>query len=233
MGTRAFILTSMGLWASATAALGCTAQGVVADDGGGVVLPTSDAGVQDAAAGAVASMEDGAADVDAQKIRAQYQGSPLCNAVRWKGCYPDDPRTSTASECALAPDGGPYNVAGGYDNVELGCHVVRANQPLGVQPVCTPAGAGGDGATCTRGLDCAPGYECVGDGTCRHYCCAGSCGSEGEFCDLQATSDTMLEVPVCMPLRPCGLLDTPSDAGSCSGGETCAVARDNGATSCV
>jgi hypothetical protein len=94
--------------------------------------------------------------------------------------------------------------------------------------------------------DCASGLECVGSGTCRPYCCSGlgrcsagdDAGGAGEFCDIQQTTGTPTEVPVCMPIRSCSLLDqlTHLDGGGsgCGSGETCAVVRgDDGATSCV
>lgn len=163
---------------------------------------------------------------------ASTLGSPLCNAAAWMGCYPDDP--TAAKACNLAPDGGVYSTAAGYDNVPLACHVERMKGGSDVKPVCTPAGGAGDRMACRESIDCAPGYECVSDHTCRHYCCAGSCSKQDEFCDIQAAaSDPALTVPVCMTTRSCGLLDQPTDAGSCPRNQTCAVVHENGDTSCV
>ncbi|MDP8998660.1 MAG: hypothetical protein M3O46_00950 [Myxococcota bacterium] len=163
---------------------------------------------------------------------ASTLGSPLCNAAVWMGCYPDDP--TVAKACSLAPDGGVYSASAGYDNVALACHVERVKNGSDVKPVCTAAGGATDGMACRDSVDCAPGYECVGDRTCRHYCCAGSCSRQDEFCDIQPTaSDLTLTVPVCMTIRSCGLLDQPTDAGSCPRNQTCAVVDENGATSCV
>jgi hypothetical protein len=109
----------------------------------------------------------------------------------------------------------------------FGCHVTQLSD-AGIAPVCTTAGAGADGDSCTDSRDCAAGYECVGAGTCRRYCCSGSCDST-HFCDVQpeahpAGAGAPVPVPVCMPLQPCGLPGEASDAGRCpSAVETCAV----------
>ena len=160
-----------------------------------------------------------------------YQGSPLCNASRSTTCYPDDP--TTAQFCKLAPDGGPYGATSGYDNAVLACHVQSAADGK-AQAVCTAAGAGTSASACLGPTDCASGFECIGSGTCQHYCCMGEDACEtNQFCDIQSTSTTaQAKVPVCMPIRPplgCQLLG----ATSCSVGQTCAVVRVNGATSCV
>jgi hypothetical protein len=165
---------------------------------------------------------------------AQTVGSPLCNASVWMGCYPDNGKSARASDCNVSPDVRTYDGGGfGYDNAQAACHVQRANNDAGVQPVCTPSGAGTDGMACSQPTDCAPGYECVLDGRCQPYCCKGECAHSNLFCDIQPiAADTALKVPVCMPIQSCGLLD--SDGGSCPTGETCAVVRaDTGATSCV
>jgi hypothetical protein len=161
-------------------------------------------------------------------------GSPLCNASL-SSCYPDDPTTVHAKWCS-APDGGFYSAPAGYDNAPLACHV-QAMFNTTVQPGCTLAGTLTDMSTtpCHAPSDCAPGFECVERGSCRHYCCAGACFDPDEFCDIQQTAAAPpIKVPVCMPIHGCGLLDQPSDAGACPLDQTCAVVRvENGATSCV
>jgi hypothetical protein len=168
-----------------------------------------------------------------------FQGSPLCNASKSTGCYPDDP--TNAKSCKLAPDGGPYDANAGYDNATLACHVVpntndtSSGAPM-VKSVCLPAGMGRQGMACSHPTDCAPSFECVGtnSGTCQHYCCAGNteCAAD-EFCDIQPTAAaTNTRVPVCMPIMPalgCKLLDPTS----CPAMETCAVVREDGTTSCI
>jgi len=100
-------------------------------------------------------------------------------------------------------------------------------------------GLGTDGATCTEGADCAPGFDCIaGDkgGTCRRYCCSGSCAAQTAhnggptFCDIRKLVDfTEHLVPVCLPLKTCKLLQ----AGQCGDTETCAVVTEKGDTGCV
>jgi hypothetical protein len=189
------------------------------------VMPPSSDGDEDA--GTIPVAPDGA-------VRFVI-GSPLCN-VTFVSCSPDNWAATTAKSCGLAPDGGAFNVSGGYDNAQLACHVERAKNSTEVVPTCTPRGTQTDTSSggCTQPVDCKEGYECVSGGTCRPYCCGGECLSPGDFCDIQATkADPSLSVPVCMPIRSCALLDQPSDAGHCSSRQTCAVVRENGATGCV
>jgi hypothetical protein len=182
------------------------------------------------------------AGVEAQTLAPELQGSPLCNAPLTGSCYPDDPTTAMA--CGLAPDGGAFNAAAGYDNAPLACRVV-ATPPdatgAAQAPACAPAGNAGDGSWCKSSSECQAGFDCVGSGTCQHYCCSGNseCGPEqpvavaDQFCDIQAlTQATGVEIPVCMPIHPaggCQLLD----ADACPTTETCSVVRDDGSTSCV
>ncbi|MGD0527966.1 MAG: hypothetical protein ABSE49_22725 [Polyangiaceae bacterium] len=196
-------------------------------------------GVDGGDAAAAALADAGPAD---QAQAPATQGSPLCNAPLTGSCYPDD--LSTAKACGLAPDGGAYNASAGYDNVTLACRVV-ATPPdangVAQAPACEPAGTAGDGSWCKSSDECQAGFDCVGSGTCQHYCCSGNteCGPElpqavaDEFCDIQPTTQaTGIEIPVCMPIHPpggCQLLD-PS---ACSTTETCSVVRDDGSTSCV
>jgi len=182
---------------------------------------------------------DAAEGSDAAVVVAPtYLGSPLCNASAARGCYPDNlpAYPVSARSCRTAPDGGTYDPDAGYADAALACHVSRddAGAPL---PECTPSGPNQDGASCHMSTDCAAGSECVGNpGICRHYCCSGvgPCSSS-EFCDIRPKAqEPSTEVPVCVPIRSCGLIDQWSDAGACPAQETCAVARyDTGATSCV
>jgi hypothetical protein len=180
-------------------------------------------------------------------------GSPLCLPMTDGGpamCSPDVP--ASAGLCLKAPDGGTYNPT--YDAAGLACRVQPSQNVssggVGAPTACSVAGHGEDGATCLEASDCAAGFECVGTmsptgdavaGACRHYCCAGNAecsapvdtSSVPEFCDIQSLmSATTTRVPVCMPIHPaggCPLLP----AGSCPADETCAVVREDGATSCV
>jgi hypothetical protein len=212
--------------------------------GGSPGLP-AEAGIIDAADAADESM---AAVV-------VYQGSPLCNASPATSCcYPDALTLCEPMACESLADAGPNEGAGGYvSQVAYGCHLTpapptppasatspaaddatsaAAAQP--VTPACTPAGLGLDGASCKQPNDCAPGYECVGDGgTCRHYCCAGNSACLlDQFCDIQQTTGgTAMSVPVCMPVRQCDLL--APEASACPSGQTCAVVREDGSESCL
>jgi hypothetical protein len=157
--------------------------------------------------------DDGGSAPDApQRAAHLVVGSPLCNASL-SGCHPD--------------------ASGANDNAQLACRVQAASRDAGAQPVCSPSGTATDGMSCSGASDCAPGYECTGFGTCRHYCCAGDCTNQNEFCDVQSMTGSATRVPVCMPIRSCSLLDQVNGAGPCPRNQTCAVVRDNGATSCV
>ena len=160
-----------------------------------------------------------------------YQGSPLCNYSKPNGCFPDLP--APAADCTTGVDAGAADAAG--NTATYACHVSVANAQADPTQACSAAGPGHDGDACQRGGDCAAGFECVGSGQCRHYCCAASsCGTQGKssFCDIQVMSSAPspnTKVPVCMPVRSCKLL-VP---GYCEQGETCAVVKIDGTTSCV
>jgi len=179
---------------------------------------------------------EAAVDAPSEALPAQVlQGSPLCNAVP-TSCYPD--HATTAKACAEAPDGGAYNAAGGYDNAALACRVVAT--PLDAtgasqNPTCAPAGPAGDGSWCKSASECQPAFDCVGSGICQQYCCSGNaeCVAD-QFCDIQPTAQApRVEVPVCMPIHPAGGCKLLDPSAACPAAETCAVVRDNGATSCV
>jgi hypothetical protein len=118
----------------------------------------------------------------------------------------------------------------------LACRVIRAPPDLvSVKPSCESAGSAQDGSWCQSAAECAPGYDCVGAGTCQHYCCSGRCGP-GAFCDIQLAIQSEIKIPVCMPIHPiggCDLLAPAGAPGGCPMGATCAVVSGNGVTSCV
>jgi hypothetical protein len=223
---------------SKSAGAAFSAQGNDGSSGGGGVLApaTDDAGD----AGELAL--DGAEGAPA--VVATFQGSPLCNAsTATSCCYPDALSVCAPTACEAPSDAGLLDGPGGYAQVG-GCHLVPApsapsdaatasTPPVPqVAPACLPAGLGLDGTPCRAPSDCAPGYECVGDGTCRHYCCTGNsaCRPDVQFCDIQqAAQASRMSVPVCMPIEPCALLQP----GACPPGETCAVVREDGSKSCV
>jgi hypothetical protein len=114
------------------------------------------------------------------------------------------------------------------------CHVVETTADGGLwrTQTCTVAGTGAEGAQCQVSTDCAATYECVETpGQCRHYCCDGNSACDGtytpSFCDVQPVVSGKFNVPVCVPISHCSLF------GTCPTGETCAVVKDDGTTSCV
>jgi len=199
---------------------------------------------------------DAALDLDAGPAEAAAaggaSGSPLCTAPEappTASCDPDVP--ISAWMCDKAPDGGPYDLNGGYADAGLACRVVPVPSGASSQGTsCDVAGPSADGAECGSSADCAPGYDCVGSGavlagdggvrgTCRHYCCAGNsqCPTS-EFCDVQPLAQaSTTPVPVCMPIDPCGASglagQVDQDLPVCPAGQTCTVVREDGATGCV
>jgi hypothetical protein len=200
------------------------------DDGGmGGVLNNWEAGANaDVTPGAGLDASEGSYEAGAVNA---YQGSPLCNASSSKGCYPDDP--ASAQTCNIAVDAGVHD--GEDAGTPYACHVSpSANTAVGPVQVCIAAGTGHDGDACTSGGDCAAGFECVGQGTCRHYCCdPTACDGAQSFCDIQTILDAPIpdtRVPVCMPVSRCTLLNDDY----CAANETCAVVKaSDGTTSCV
>ncbi len=220
MNPRAAFLTLMGVALSWLCALGCSTEMDAMTSSVAVITPP-DAEVDDAGS---------APDAAPQGIApTSVAGSPLCNASTWMGCYPDDQRVSRDKDCGPAAAA----AADASDSDPVACRVQIGAGSVPA-PACGVAGMATDGMTCTASTDCAAGYECVAGGVCRHYCCAGDCSNQNEFCDIQPLASAgPTNVPVCMPIHDCGLLDQPTDAGSCGAGQTCSVVRSNGARSCV
>jgi hypothetical protein len=226
MNQRVALLALLGVGLSWMCALGCTTEMATADVTGDTVITTSDAGADDAVSAADGGSRGGSSP-------SQIAGSPLCNAAMWMGCYPDDLYVSRDKDCGQGASSS--DASSSADNTSaVACHVQSSPGGDSVGPTCLAAGTGADGSPCNAPTDCSPGLECVAQGVCRRYCCAGDCSSQNEFCDIQAlASDQGTNVPVCMPIRGCGLLDQPTDAGTCNANQTCSVVRNNGATSCV
>lgn len=228
------------LWTAAAAVVvgaplvlgACTVGFTTADSNGGTSPPPLadyDAGfTEDDGGDAAVAPRDGGA--------VPYLGSPLCNwSNAHSACNPDMPATALACYAGAADAGA--SDGGAPTTTTYACHV-----SIGVQngvsvtdQMCTPSGSGHDGDACRNGNDCSAGFECIGAGVCRHYCCDyRECDKMGKltFCDVQtmtggSSADT--RVPVCMPVRSCKLL-LP---GYCDQGETCAPVRADGTTSCV
>lgn len=165
-------------------------------------------------------------------------GSPLCGIASDK-CMPDDDGTkhNYGLLCAT-PKTKDAGVPPIYDAGVTGCRVAKQTDGT-YAPSCSPAGQGVDGASCERGEDCAPGFDCVEgekSGVCRRYCCSSSCDGHSSqnggptFCDIQKLVDSNPHnAPVCMPIKTCKLL-TP---GACGAKETCAIVTEQGDTGCV
>ena len=171
-------------------------------------------------------------------------GNPLCFFAYGSdaGAHACQPDPEPPSNLCPGGDAGWYIPPPSDDAGEGGapsgpaCHVIANGQ------TCLPAGSGGDGAQCQTSTDCAVSFECVGSpGQCRHYCCGGNSACDNAsaqtagatFCDVAVMTTGGLSVPVCEPVRNCNLLLMGTGAGTCPGGETCAVVKDDGTTSCV
>jgi hypothetical protein len=155
-----------------------------------------------------------------------FQGNLLCQVSWYSSCQPDD---VVNTMCDPVADGGATDAGDAQAPSGTACHVVASD--AGALTACLQAGFGMNSSSCTEATDCAAGHECVGDGTCRHYCCGGnSACSLNQFCDVQPTFQAPATlVPVCMPQIPCTLLDDDS----CPTNQQCGVVRDDGATSCL
>ena len=234
--TSKLIIAALALASSAATAAGCSAQTAsgLADatptppltdergSSGATTLPTVDASVAQA---------------------SPYRGNPLC-LVGSGDCMPDDDsyhRTTGTAECAEPPpDAGEAGAAETSSN--RACRIDRDTKSDQIAATCkeTSNPAGGDGASCVSGAECAPGFDCIINGergtkACRHYCCAGTCKDHpsqnggATFCDVQSLVDVNQKAPVCLPLRRCKLLGS----GECALNESCAVVTESGDTGCV
>lgn len=121
----------------------------------------------------------------------------------------------------------------------LGCQVV-ADDEGEPTTACRPTGAGALDAPCQGSVDCQPGSACVptegtrnqtAAGICRPFCCGALEDCDvGSFCAPRAlVGEPDLDVPVCVAVTPCELLED----GSCPAGTTCSVVRADGTTSCA
>jgi hypothetical protein len=119
------------------------------------------------------------------------------------------------------------------DSGAVSCQVVAAQGSAGVTAQCGVSGSAGDGDPCMSAADCGPELGCIAGLTpiCRPYCCDSleSCPTE-TYCVTAAMNETPYSpIPVCEPVTTCVLLDDTT----CPKGETCAIVRTSGTTSCV
>lgn len=219
LGGALAVLAMLGLPLSAVGGCSISASNDELSADGSVppeIIPTGSASL---------TSDSGAGDVDAKE---PLRGSPLCQATKTT-CWPDEGAVSCGG--AAAADAGAID--GGNLEVDS-CRVTLGG------PSCTPSGKGAPGDMCSSSSDCAAGSDCVlradGMGQCRKYCCGGTCSNVGSpsggatFCDVvQLNEEASVIVPVCMPVKACKLLTS----GQCEQGETCAIAADDGTTSCV
>jgi hypothetical protein len=219
----------------AGSAAGCSTQAVSAESAG----PGDP--LQDTGSSGGAEPKPPSPDASAPKL-APYHGNPLC-LTGPSTCMPDDDgyqRSLTNTDCVVLPpvagtDGGPP-----AEQKAKGCRVYHAPlDAMKIGPQCLDAApAGRDGASCTGGDQCAPGFDCIaGDkgATCRHYCCSGTCKGNlsnggATFCDVQNLVSVPNKAPVCMPIKRC---DTLLGNGECSQNESCTVVTEGGDTGCV
>jgi hypothetical protein len=174
-----------------------------------------------------------------------FEGSPLCKVpTMMEGllCDPDQVACIYASDAGMGGTcaGGP--VSGSVCNSDSGANVELVACRVGATaPSCTPNynANGTQNAACSQSSDCAIGFECIGattstPGSCKHYCCDGSCSggtiADGPppFCDIETAE--VGAVPVCTT----GIACAPLTPGVCGDGMTCTIVNaDTGQTACV
>jgi hypothetical protein len=118
------------------------------------------------------------------------------------------------------------------DASAVSCKVVVADG--GVAAHCGVSGNMPEGSPCMNAADCGPDLGCIlveHTPLCRAYCCAGleSCPTNTYCVQQKMYESPSSEIPVCIHVTKCVLLD---DTG-CPSGETCAIVRLDGTTSCV
>ncbi|MFT3766349.1 MAG: hypothetical protein QM820_12685 [Minicystis sp.] len=145
------------------------------------------------------------------------------------------------SQPECSPDPGSYDCApGGSANMGVGpdagskltCHLVSEDDH--VVATCGLSGDAAEGDPCNQATDCQAGLGCSATavtGICRQYCCGDAelCPKD-THCIKAAIAEGTAEVPLCMPVTPCELLN---DAAWCDDGQICAIVRQDGTTSCV
>ncbi len=225
----AFVLPALTLGLAGGA---CAAQDEAAQGAGGSSSGTGDVG-------SAASVGVGGNDADATVPDAQPDVTPptyadLCGDGPCAPGPGDGCEGESEARGARNEDEGPIQGA-----TARGCHVV-ADDDGDPETVCVTVGEGEVDAPCQTGADCGPGTTCVPTeqsgnqtpaGICRPYCCddVENCG-DGSFCAPRPQiEDPDLDVPVCVAVTPCELLED----GSCPVGTTCLVVREDGTTSCA
>lgn len=157
--------------------------------------------------------------------------SPLSFAYMCGGSQAECEPGADSSECA---PGGTGNMGGASPDagVKLTCQLVPDGTHAAAK--CGLAGVAGDGDPCNQAADCVAGFGCAATsvtGVCRQYCCGNPelCGPQ-TFCQPTKMAEADVEVPLCVPAKPCELLN---DGAHCTDGQTCTIVRADGTTSCV
>jgi hypothetical protein len=138
--------------------------------------------------------------------------------------------------CSIGGDDCEQGTAGGEPQ-ETSCQLVPGEGAAVSE--CAPVGTFDEGEPCNSANNCAAGLGCAATpnagGVCRSYCCGDveSCPAN-TYCEPQEMAeDTIntprLEIPVCIPVTPCQLLNEKS----CTAPLTCTIVRADGTTSCV
>ncbi len=192
----------------------CTNKATTSDDGGCGLIQG------DAAVGYAPDATADGGGADSPTAVPQTRTS-LCGST----CLPDDP-------LACVSDAGTSDA--GFESCRV---VLGTNQTT--SSTCAAAGQGGDGASCQSGADCDPGYECVGTGTCRHYCCeddacttmtTNSTTYDTYFCDVATEhASSGAKVPVCQVVVHCSPLKTDS----CGADQACTIVEIDDGTNFV
>jgi hypothetical protein len=222
--------------------VGCGGIGIAENLSNGADVPADDHGGGGGDAGsAEPSPEDAGflptVEADAGPV---FEGSPLCRVSSLK-CDPDQVACFYGSDAGM---GGTCagGVSGAVCDSDSGTNVELAACRVGsAAPACSSSYNvnGTQNATCAQSSDCAIGFECIGattstPGSCKHYCCDGSCSAgtiaDGPppFCDIETAE--VGAVPVCTTGSAC----TPLTPGVCGDGMTCTIVNaDTGQTACV
>lgn len=162
-----------------------------------------------------------------QSILPTKSLSYLCGGSQ-PGCSTDP----TSSDCA---PGGNANMGGAPpDGSTRTCQLVAGGDQI--QAVCAMAGAAAAGDVCTSATACQAGLGCAATDVpdlalCQPFCCSDpeTCPS-ATYCKRASLIGTQFPIPVCAPVTQCQLLN---DAAWCKPGQTCAIVRNDGTTSCI
>ena len=137
-----------------------------------------------------------------------------------------------SADCA---PGGNANMGGGWpDGSTRTCQLVANGTQI--QAVCAMAGPAAAGDVCTSATSCQAGLGCVATdvtdlAVCWDFCCGDpeAC-PPATYCKPTPLIGTQLPIPVCAPVTQCQLLN---DGAWCKPGQTCAIVRNDGTTSCI